>query len=157
MAQTTLAPEVRGVTIPLTGCRLLLPNACVSEVITYGSPQQLDDAPDWVLGTINWRGWRAPLVSYAQRVGAAEEEPTSAAKVAILKAFSGVHTMPYVGLLAQGFPRLTTVTADDIKVEPQSSTPEGALFSVVVDSEKALVPDLDAIEDVVLPLMRARI
>lgn len=154
MAQTTLAPEVRGVTIPLTGCRLLLPNACVSEVITYGPPQLIEDAPDWVLGTINWRGWRAPLVSFAQRAGIAEEEPISAAKVAILKAFSGVHTMPYVGLLAQGFPRLTTVTADDIRVE--SSAPEGVLYSVVVDNERALVPDLDSIEDVVLPLMRLK-
>ena len=46
MAQ--LAGDVRGVMIPVTGASVLLPNATVSEVITYGEPQEIENAPNWV-------------------------------------------------------------------------------------------------------------
>ena len=155
MATTTLAPDVRGVMIPVTDTRVLLPNACISEVITYGHPQEFEDAPDWVLGAMNWRGWRLPLFSFSSLIGLVPEEDVSGAKVAILKAFSAVHTMPYIGMLAQGFPRLTAVTSDTLQiVDSNDPVPEGAVFRVVVEEEEGTIPDLDMIESALLPLIR---
>ena len=48
MAQLIL--DVRGVVIPMTDCNMLLPNACVTEVITYSEPQPIADAPPWGIG-----------------------------------------------------------------------------------------------------------
>ncbi|MFK7955894.1 MAG: chemotaxis protein CheW [Lysobacterales bacterium] len=145
MAQ--LAADIRGVMIPLTDAKILLPNASVSEVITYGDPQPVNDAPSWVLGTITWRGWRIPLISFSLMAGQAPSENTSGAKVAILKALGGSTTMPYMALLAQGFPRLTTITDENMLMEgDQESLPEGISHVVSVNDEAAFVPDLDGIE-----------
>ena len=145
MAQ--LAADIRGVMIPLTDARILLPNASVSEVITYGEPQPLNDAPDWIYGTITWRGWRIPLFSFARLAGQTNEENTSGAKVAIIKALGGEARMPYMALLAQGFPRLTTVTEENLLLEgDQNDLPDGVSFVVSVNDDPAFVPDLDQIE-----------
>lgn len=145
MAQ--LAADIRGVMIPLTDARVLLPNASVSEVITYGEPQPLDNAPEWIYGTITWRGWRIPLFSFSRLAGQASEENTSGAKVAIIKALGGNAKMPYMALLAQGFPRLTTVTDENLLLEgDQDDLPEGVSYRVSVNDDAAFVPDLDQIE-----------
>lgn len=158
MAQATLAPDIRGVTIPVTEGRVLLPNACVSEVITYGDPQPLPEAPDWVLGAINWRGWRMPLFSMAQLAQTAEAEPTSGAKVAVLKAFGGVYRMPYMAMLAQGFPRLTTITAENLLLDgAPEGLPEGVLYRVSIEDQSSIIPDLSAIERHLLELMEPQI
>ncbi len=146
MAQ--LAADIRGVMIPLTDAKILLPNASVSEVITYGDPQPVADAPEWVLGTITWRGWRIPLLSFSLMAGQAASENTSGAKVAILKALGGSASMPYMALLAQGFPRLTTITEENLLLEGnQEDLPEGVSHVVSVNDEAAFVPDLDGIEE----------
>ncbi|MEM7707049.1 MAG: chemotaxis protein CheW [Pseudomonadota bacterium] len=143
-----LAADIRGVMIPLTDAKILLPNASVSEVITYGDPQAVADAPEWVLGTITWRGWRIPLVSFSLMAGQAANENTSGAKVAILKALGGSANMPYMALLAQGFPRLTTITEENLLLEGnQEDLPEGVSHVVSVNDEAAFVPDLDGIEE----------
>ncbi len=145
MAQLIL--DVRGVVIPMTDCNMLLPNACVTEVITYSEPQPIADAPSWVLGTVAWRGWRLPLFSFAQLSGSCELEPVSGAKVPVLKAFGGVHKMPYIGVLAQGFPRLTSVTEDNLDYHDQAEDlPPGVSHSVRVNDYDVYIPDLDAIE-----------
>ena len=154
MAQTTLAPDIRGVTIPLSGAQVLLPNACVSEMITYGDPQPVDEAPPWVMGITTWRGWRVPLFSLSMLTGQVEAENTSGAKVAVLKAFGGIHKMPYMAVLAQGFPRLTTITAENLLLDgDQDSLPEGMLYRVRVNDESSFIPDLNGIERHLLELM----
>ncbi len=149
-----LGTDVRGVLIPLTDCNVLLPNACVSEVITYGNPQPIEGAPNWALGTIPWRGWRIPLFSFAQMTGRASEEPLAGAKVPILKAFGGVHRMPYMALLAQGFPRLTAVSMENLTQDDEQGLPPlGVRHVVRVNDQEAFVPDLDAIERELLQVL----
>jgi len=104
--------EIRGLMVPVTGTRVLLPNATVAEVITYSAPEKIPNAPAWLLGRLSWRGWRLPLFSFSILSGSAGSETVSNAKVAVLKALSGNAKMPFVAMLAQGFPRLTTITPD---------------------------------------------
>ena len=44
--------------------RLLLPRACVAEVINYQAPTPMEGAPPWYLGTVAWGGRRVPLVAF---------------------------------------------------------------------------------------------
>ena len=67
-----LPREIRGVMIPVTGGRVLLPNATVAEVITYSQPESVANAPKWLLGRLSWRGWRLPLFSFPMLTGGAE-------------------------------------------------------------------------------------
>ena len=60
MAEQT---EIRGLMIPVTNGRVLLPNASVAEVITLSTPEKVPNAPEWLMGRINWRGWRVRMKS----------------------------------------------------------------------------------------------
>jgi chemosensory pili system protein ChpC len=146
----SLPREIRGVMIPVSGGRLLLPNATVAEVISYTMPEKVDNAPEWLLGRLPWRGWRLPLVSFSMLTGIAERENTSNAKVAVLKALGGNAKLPFVALLAQGFPRLTTVTPEGlISTGTEEALASGIRAHVLVRTDHAVVPDLQVIEELV--------
>ena len=156
MAELTTR-EIRGVMIPVTGGRVLLPNATVAEVITYSVPEKIPNAPLWLLGRLSWRGWRLPLFSFAMLSGSAVEESYSNAKVAVLKALGGNAKMPFVALLAQGFPRLTTVTPDLlIPTGDESAHPPGVHGHVLVRDDQAVIPNLNQIEGLIAEAMGAQ-
>jgi chemosensory pili system protein ChpC len=148
--------EIRGLMIPVSGGRVLLPNATVAEVITYSVPEKIANAPAWVLGRLSWRGWRLPLFSFAMLSGAANSEPVSNAKVAVLKALSGNAKMPFIAMLAQGFPRLTTITPDLlIPTGQEGEHPQGVHAQVLVRDDHAVIPNLDQIETLVAQALAA--
>ena len=145
--------DIRGVMISVTGGRLLLPNATVSEVITYAEPEPVSNAPAWLLGRVRWHGWRLPLLSFSRMVGYAEEEGELGAKVAVLKSLGNNPRVPYFALLTQGFPRLTTVNADDLLARERGAEGESevplhpAIHSEVsLRDADAVIPDLENIE-----------
>ncbi len=153
MAELTTR-EIRGVMIPVTGGRVLLPNATVAEVITYSTPEKIPNAPEWLLGRLSWRGWRLPLFSFAMLSGTVKEESLSNAKVAVLKALGGNAKMPFLAMLAQGFPRLTTVTPDLlIPTGDEKEHPAGVHAQVLVRDDQAVIPDLGHIEHLVAEAM----
>ena len=140
--------DIRGVMINVTNGRVLLPNATVSEVITFAVPEPVPDAPNWLLGRIRWRGWRLPLVSFARLAGYSDTEGELGAKVVVLKALGGNPKLPYFAMLTQGFPRLVTVSHDalvDSAVEGDEQPP-GVLMPVLLRDDPAVVPDLAQIE-----------
>ena len=144
---TTPTREIRGVLITVSGGRLLLPNASVSEVITMSSPEPIENAPEWLLGTVSWRGWQVPLVSFPLLVGWPEPERALNSRVAIIKALGGNSRMPFFAIVTQGFPRLTALS-DDVVVESTDGQvpPEGISSRVMVRDDEASIPDLAAIE-----------
>jgi len=145
-----LPREVRGVMIPVTHGRVLLPNATVAEVITYSNPEPIAGAPGWLLGRQSWRGWRVPLVSFSVLAGLSDREGTDNARVAILKALEGHPKMPFLGLLTQGFPRLTTISPDIlIPSGDDQPVPAGVREQVMVRDDLAFIPDLADVEDMV--------
>ena len=148
--------EIRGLMIPVTGGRVLLPNATVAEVITYSQPEKIPNAPTWLLGRLSWRGWRLPLFSFAMLSGNTHEESYSNAKVAVLKALGGNAKMPFMALLAQGFPRLTTVTPDLlIPTGDESAHAPGVHGHVLVRDDQAVIPNLGQIENLIAEAMGA--
>jgi chemosensory pili system protein ChpC len=150
----TARPDIRGVTITVTGGRLLLPNATIAEVITYSDPEPVENAPAWLLGRIRWRGWKLPIVSFARMAGYSEVEGERGSKVAVLKALSGNPRLPYFAMLTQGFPRLTTVSADALLVDLEAAElPEGVLAQVLLRDEPAALPDLTRIETLIAEVL----
>src|SRR3546814_3742971 len=73
-SQNDSVQDIRGVLIQVGGARLLLPNATISEVLSYADPEPVENAPEWLLGRIRWRGWQLPLVSFSRIAGLAEEQ-----------------------------------------------------------------------------------
>lgn len=145
---TSLVNEVRGVLIQVAGHPLLLPNAATVEVLSFGEPERIEHAPDWLLGRIRWRGWRLPLVAFSSLAGGAPDSPGVGSKVVVLKALGGDAAVSYFALVAQGFPRLVTVSRDNMIADTEygETLPEVVRARVVFNYDVALVPDLDATE-----------
>ena len=153
---TTNTNEIRGVLIQIAGSQLLLPNAATVEVLSYADPEPIPDAPDWLLGQIRWRGWRLPMVSFARIAGTHTEGSTIGTKVIVIKALGGDPKLPYFALVAQGFPRLVTISRDNLVVDSEHHEvmPEGIRLQVMFNGDVALVPDLDAAERMIVEVLR---
>jgi chemosensory pili system protein ChpC len=147
MSEQPLPREIRCVLIPVGHLRLLLPNATVAEVITLPTPEPVDNAPEWLLGRIAWRGWRVPLVSFTKLAGVPEGDTELSMRVAVLKALGGNPKLPFVAVVTQGFPRLTTLNAELI-IPTHDGTPlaPGVKAEVLVRDDVAVIPDLEGIE-----------
>lgn len=142
--------EIRGLMIPVTNGRVLMPNANVAEVISFSNPDRIPSTPDWLLGRINWRGWRLPLFSFSLLAGMAMDERTVGGRVTVMKALGGNPRMPYIAMLAQGFPRLTTITPE-ILVPTGENTMQrpGVMMDLLVRDDTAIIPDLAQIEQLI--------
>lgn len=144
---STVQRDIRGVLITVTEGRLLLPNANVAEIITYSDPEPVENAPEWLLGRIRWRGWRLPLMSFSRFAGWSREEGHFGAKVAVLKALGGNPKLPFFAVMSQGFPRLVTVNTGNLaENHDMKDLPLGIYSRVTLNEDAAVVPDMNTIE-----------
>lgn len=137
--------DIRGVLIQTGTARLLLPNATISEVLSYADPEPVENPEPWLLGRIRWRGWRLPLVAFGPLSGLGAEQGDIGSKVLVLKTLGGDPALPYFALLTRGFPRLVTVSRDALAAE-EGEVPTGAKARVRFNDETAFIPDIDGIE-----------
>jgi chemosensory pili system protein ChpC len=142
--------DIRGVLIQVAQARLLLPNATISEVMSYAPPELYPAGPDWLLGRIRWHGWQVPLVAFSQLAGMAQDQAGLGSKVVVLKALGGNPRTPYFAILTQGFPRLVTVAREGLVIDgDDDALPRGVQARVLHNGEVALLPDLQAIETLI--------
>ena len=140
-------PDLRGVVIQVAGGRLMLPNACIAEILSVADPEPIENAPEWLLGRIRWRGWQLPLIAFSTLAGIGEHDASlRGQRVLVLKTLGGDARLPYFALLTQGFPRLVTVSPAMLVEQPDAELGEGVAASVRYQDEEALVPDMDGIE-----------
>lgn len=140
-------PDLRGVVIQVAGGRLMLPNACIAEILSVADPEPIEGAPDWLLGRIRWRGWQVPLIAFSTLAGMGEHDASlRGQRVLVLKTLGGDARLPYFAMLTQGFPRLVTVSPAMLVEQPDVQLGEGVAAAVRYQDEEALVPDMDSIE-----------
>lgn len=144
--------DIRAVLIQTETSRLLLPNATISEVLSYAEPEPVADAPDWLLGRIRWRGWRLPLLAFAQFTGQGVEQRGLGSKVVVLKSLGGEASLPFFALLTKGFPRLVSVSRDALADagEAEAEAVQGVRAYVRLNDEVVAIPDIDGIERAIL-------
>jgi chemosensory pili system protein ChpC len=128
---------------------LLLPNTAVAEIVRYAEPQPVDSAPDWLLGTIVWRGLRVPVLSYERAAGEVASAPDNTARIAIL---NGVHSgaaLQFYAIVIRSNPRLLKVVRDDLRKDGGGDRDKFQLQQVVVRDVPATIPDLAALEQLI--------
>lgn len=135
--------EIRSVLVPITGGDLLLPNATMAEVISFTEPEAVPDAVDWMLGTVLWQGWQVPVISFARLIERAQSESTDNASLCITKSLIGNERMPFIAILSQGKPRLTTVTDENFSEVATEGNPIGVSGRAEIDGRPVIIPDLD--------------
>lgn len=142
------AEELYSLLVPLTEDRLIVPRACVAEVVRFSAPDLQEGAEPWMLGTVNWNGRPLPVVSFEGALGNEVPVPTGRTRIVVFYASSGRLKIGYFGVLTQGFPQLVRVNKDVLKLESTEGWPDGApvLCRVRMINEYPMIPDLEKLE-----------
>ena len=140
--------EVYSLLIPLSDARVLVPRACVGEVIGYQAPTPVEGTPPWYLGIVNWNARSLPLVSFEGVCGMATPAPSSRSRIVVFHALLGRLEAGYVAIVSQGFPQLVRVGSDVVRPDNSRSFPERmpVICQVRLLNETPWVPDLERLE-----------
>jgi len=150
-----LPSEIPSLLIPTHRRPLLVPNASVVEIVPLMQPIKNPDTPPWHMGTYLWRDQRLPVVSFEALNEGGNPIVTRTSRVAVINAISGQLKNPYFALVIQGIPRLVRVFEDEISKEDEQCGPAEAMH-VLVAGERAVMPDLDYIEQKLVPWAKGR-
>lgn len=145
-----LRDELYSLLVPLAGERLIVPRACVAEVISYQAPSDMTNAPPWYAGLVSWNGRSVPVVSFEGAFGQALPTVSSRTRIVIFHAGTRLPS-GYFGMLTQGFPQLVRVNAEVIRPDPSRSFPERSpiICQVRMVNETPLIPDLQRLEEMI--------
>ncbi len=137
--------------IPVQGGRLILPNVTVAELITYQALTPCEQASDWLLGSLEWRGTMIPVVSYEKFSGQKAGIPGQDLRIAVVNAPNGDSgKLRFFGVVVQGIPSLIKLEEAAIKENLNTTLLTGQKLAVTLETGHAIVPDLDALEDAIL-------
>ncbi len=145
---STEADELYSLLVPLAEDRLIVPRACVAEVVRFSKADHEAGSHSWMVGTINWSGRKLPVMSFEGALGKEVPAVTGRTRVVVFYATTGQLKAGHFGVLTQGFPQLVRVNKDVLKLDATDGWPDDApvLCRVKMINEFPLIPDLDKLE-----------
>lgn len=152
MSANPEAEELYSLLVPLAEDRLIVPRACVAEVVRFTRPEQAPGSEAWMLGTVNWSGRALPVVSFEGAIGKEVPPSTGRTRIVVFHSSTGAIKSGYYGILTQGFPQLVRVNRAVLKLDSTDGWPEQApvLCRVKMINEYPLVPHLEALEQLIV-------
>jgi chemosensory pili system protein ChpC len=148
---TNEALELYSLLVPLSDDRLIVPRACVAEVVRFSKPDAEAGAHSWMLGTVGWNGRQLPVVSFEGTLGKEVPAATGRTRIVVFYAGTGQLQSGFFGVLTQGFPQLVRVNKDVLKLDATEGWPESApvFCRVKMINEFPLIPDLERLETMI--------
>ncbi len=157
---STVIPDthiLRALLISFRGGKLLVPNSAVVQALPFATPLKIEHAPNWILGAMLWRARTIPLVSFGHLLNPKLSPHEQHARIVVLNTLNQKPKLPNFGLLSTEAPQsLNLSRMSVIDAGPQTSVNvPGVARWVKVNGEDAIIPDLDALENILISLMRA--
>lgn len=143
--------ELYSLLIPLVGERLIVPRACVAEVVRFSKPERREGSREWMLGTTSWSGRELPVVAYEGVIGKDVPATTGRTRIVVFNAAAGKVQGGFFGVITQGFPQLVRVNREVLKLDSTGGWPENApvLCRVKMINEFPLIPHLENLEEMI--------
>ena len=140
--------ELYSLLIPLDEERLIVPRACVAEVVRFTPPEQEAGAHEWMMGKVGWNGRELPVVAFEGALGKDKPVTTGRTRIVVFYASTGQLKTGYFGVLTQGFPQLVRVNEDVLQLHSTDGWPQDApvLCRVKMINEFPLIPNLEKLE-----------
>ncbi len=135
------------VIIPMHDSQLLLPNVSIAEVVDFATSDPEAGSPDWLVGWLEWRGLRLPVVSYDAANGNKLVVPGgNRGRVVVLNTIGQNHAeTPFLALVTQGIPSQIRIGPDQVReIDGEKGSADQVM--VEVDGETAVIPDLEYLE-----------
>jgi chemosensory pili system protein ChpC len=143
--------EIYSLLIPLAEGRLIVPRACVAEVVGFQVPSEMTGAPPWYIGTVPWNGKAVPLVSFEGACGQNIPPASGRTRVVVFHCLGTRLDGGNFAVVSQGFPQLVRVSSDVVRPDNSRVFPERApvICQVRMVNETPLVPDLERLEEMI--------
>lgn len=142
---TIMPSEVASLMVPLEQHNILVPNACVAEIVSYTISEKEEGVPEWVAGNLVWRDLTLPCVSFEKLIGNIDVTSEESKRIAIFNTITESFNKRFYGLAISGIPRLVRVIEQEI-VEEEVQKSAFEKVHVKVNGEACIIPDLEAIE-----------
>lgn len=148
----TATNEIYALLVPVQRQRLLLPRTAVREIVRYTTPEAIENAPNWLQGTVAWQGQRLPLISFEGLCGKEIPESNSRTRIAIMTAINPEMPHKAYAMFVEGFPQLIGIKESDISVDEDSRFPDGCpiISQLKLFNDRPQIPNLDYIESKIL-------
>lgn len=142
--------------VPTQGEPLLLPCAVVAEIVDYAAVEPQPGSPPWLVGFAPWRDLTIPVVLFEGVLGA-PAAAAETAKLVVLNVLREQSPVDFYGLVAAGSPRLVQINDKNLTSREDSEQSEDFLLhEVLVRGDPARVPDLVALESMLLGYLSGR-
>lgn len=140
--------ELYSLLIPLRDERLIVPRACVAEVVRYSPTTAAATDNGWLRDTIAWRDKPVTVVAFEALLGMPLPPAGGRTRAVVFHPLSGNPNALPIAILAQGFPQMVRVNSEAVQPDVSYRIPQGApvLCRISMLSEFALIPDLEALE-----------
>jgi chemosensory pili system protein ChpC len=157
---SALPTELYSLLVPLQGERLLVPRACVAEVVAFVVPEAAEAAkgqPSWFLGYITWNGRRLPVASFEAMSGEEAKKRPGRTRIVVFNTLGDALEGGYYGIITQGFPQLVRVNADVLTAAPEQTWADGqpVICRTRMINEYPLIPDMERLEEMIADVVRA--
>jgi chemosensory pili system protein ChpC len=150
--------NLRCLLIAVHGGQVILPSSLVAEVLPFATPLSIEQAPHWVVGAILWRNLTAPLVSLGRLIFRMPPDADINSRILIINALGSDRRLPHFGILATAAPRPINVQRQDLalnqKVPEADLRLPDVLSWALYQDQPTIIPDIEAIEAVLRPLVR---
>ncbi len=135
---------VHALEVPTDTLPLLVPSACMAEVVALSKLAPVPQAPLWLLGVLNWRLRPVPVISYDLLAGGQAATPGPRARVVVLYPLPGRESWEFVGLMSSSEPQSRLLDTGMAPVAVQGSYPCIAT-GVRVNERLVGIPDFSAL------------
>ena len=137
--------EVPSLIIPVEKGNLLVPNACVAEIVPSASSSLEGLSQPWIVGNFVWRDLNLPCLSFDKLTDNIDGAPGQSNRIAVFNTISDTFSMRFYGIAIYGIPRLARIVEQEI-VEDDIEINAYEKLNVQVNGEACAIPDLEAIE-----------
>ena len=146
---------VRCVYLPLAEAGLLVPSSAVAEVIVVPPIDVIDGAPDWLVGLVDWRGMRLPLLRAEAALGKSETDSDVRGRVAVMHVLDEDSPVQFYGIGIQRLPTVVLATERATKFAEPTLLVDWVQSQVELEIGDALVPRLDLLEQMAISALPA--
>lgn len=148
LEQQKPAEKVDCLAVSIGDTNLLAPMSAVAEMIHNQPPQKAEPAPEWMLGWIDWRELKVPLIDFSaiqQREISRETDENT--KILVLHSFAEAHEHRYYAMVTSGFPRALRVQEDsELNVLQHTESDDCVAMKVDFEQQSYVIPDFEKLE-----------
>lgn len=131
--------------MPIQRCALAIPKTAIAEVIPYKPPMP-SAGPRWLLGKLDWRGVKVPMMAFESLCGSPLPIFNAEARIAIVYNVGGnANEVPYFAILLQSAPSVMDLDADSVRPAEPEQPCEYVAGGVATEDRNGMIPDMEKI------------